>query len=354
MINACGISIRERCPASIGQAAVSGQRLHMLLLMLFMVNFFVCAGSVADAGTYENPVLVETFHSAEMGTVGIGDPDVIYYDGTYYLYPTGDNHGYDVYISGDLVHWKKGPRVFRSRKPRVWAPDVLFNPPDGRFYLYYTADGKTGVAVSGRPDAAFADRGVLMENAIDADMFLDDGKYYLYYAALPGFRIFVQPMESPLRKKGRPVELIAPTQPWEMKHRPITEAPWVLRHRGTYYLLYSGGSPDSADYAIGYATAKNPLGPFSKYRGNPIMKQHNGVFGPGHCAVIETPDGKLWMVYHQKKDASGGWDRIICIDRIWFDEKGVLHGEATRGTPQTAPFTPVRQAGAERCGKIRN
>jgi xylan 1,4-beta-xylosidase len=170
-------------------------------------------------------------------------------------------------------------------------------------------------------------------------MFLDDdGRYYLYYAEWPGMRIFVQPMESPLRKKGRPVELIRPTEPWERNHRPVAEAPFMLKHRGRYYLLYSGGSPDSADYAIGYATAENPLGPFSKYPGNPLMKRHNRVFGPGHCAVIKTPDGKLWMVYHQKTDASKGWDRIICIDRIWFDDKGVLHGEATRAAPRTAPF----------------
>jgi xylan 1,4-beta-xylosidase len=332
-------STGEKVQASTGQVALSGQGLHLLLLFFLAVNFFMCSVcSVAAAGSYENPVLTETFRSAEMGTVGIGDPDVIYHDGTYYLYPTGDNRGYDVYLSRDLVHWKKGARVFRSGQPHVWAPDVVFNPSDGRFYLYYTADRKIGVAVSDRPDAAFTDLGILIKNAIDADMFLDDdGKYYLYYAKWQDSGIFVQPMESPLRKKGRPVELIRPTEPWEINHRPTTEAPFMLKHGDTYYLLYSGGSPDSADYAIGYATARDSLGPFSKYRGNPIMKRHNGVYGPGHCAVIATPDGKLWMVYHQKTNASKGWDRIISIDRIWFDEKGVLHGEATRGTPQAAP-----------------
>jgi xylan 1,4-beta-xylosidase len=326
----------------VEQPTLSGKRLNLLLLLFFLVNFFLQAVcSFAAAATYENPVLVETFHNPRMGTVGIGDPDIIYDNGTYYLYPTGDNRGYYVYLSRDLVHWRKGPRVFRSRQLHVWAPDVLFNPSDGRFYLYYTAGGKIGVAVSDRPDAAFTDRGILIKNAIDADMFLDeDGQYYLYYAEWPDSGIFVQPMESPLLKKGRPRELIRPAQPWEMKHRPITEAPFMLKHGVTYYLLYSGGSPDSADYAIGYATAKNPLGPFSKYKGNPIVKRHKGVYGPGHCAVIKTQNGKLWMVYHQKTDASKGWDRIICIDRIWFDEKGVLHGEATRGTPQTAPVTP--------------
>lgn len=304
--------------------------------------FFVwtCSGGRVQVDeTYRNPVLVETFSSPVMGTIGIGDPTVIFHDGKYYLYPTGDNHSYYVYISTDLVHWKKGPKVFWSAEPGVWAPDVLYNPPDRKFYLYYTVNRRIGVAVADRPDGVFTDRGTLIRNAIDANMFLDeDGKYYLYYVEYPAFRIHVQPMKTPFRKKGKHSEIIKPTELWEMKQQSITEAPWLLKHEGTYYLLYSGGAADTQDYSIGYATAKSPIGPFSRYPGNPVMKKGNGVFGPGHCAVAKTPDGKLWMVYHQKRDASRGWDRIICIDPLWFDDKGVLHGKATRSAPQPAPF----------------
>ncbi len=290
--------------------------------------------------TYTNPVLVETFLSPAVGIMGIGDPTVIYYEGKYYLYPTGDNHGYDVYISTDLIRWKKGPRVFRSDEGGVWAPDVLHNPADGKFYLSYTVNRRVGVAVADRPDGDFIDQGVLINNAIDANMFLDeDGRYYLYYAEFPAFRIYVQPMKSPLEKEGDPVLLIQPTEPWEKNQQAITEAPWMLKHNGTYYLLYSGGASYTEDYAIGYATSKTPTGPFVKYPGNPLIKKGDGVFGPGHCATIKTPDGELWMVYHQKRDSSRGWDRIICIDPIWFDDKGVLHGKATRSVPQLAPVT---------------
>jgi xylan 1,4-beta-xylosidase len=291
-----------------------------------------------EKDTYTNPVLVETFSSSTMGTMGIGDPTVIFYEGKYYLYPTGDNHGYDVYISGDLIHWKKGRRVFKSNERGVWAPDVLYNPKDGKFYLYYTVNRRVGVAAADRPDGDFADKGALVDNAIDANMFLDeDGRYYLYYVEFPAFRINVQPMKTPLQKSGEPVRLIQPTEPWEKDQQAITEAPWMLKHNGTYYLLYSGGGSYTEDYAIGYATAKRPTGPFVKYPGNPVMKKGDGVFGPGHCAVTKTPDGRLWIVYHQKIDDSRGWDRLICIDPIWFDYKGVLHGKATRSTLQFAP-----------------
>ncbi|MCL5024147.1 MAG: glycoside hydrolase family 43 protein [Nitrospirae bacterium] len=308
---------------------------------LVLAAAFACPTASTRAGeTYRNPVLVETVVGPVQGLMGIGDPSVLFYRGRYYLYPTGDNHGYDVYLSADLVHWRKGPRVFHSAGSGAWAPDVHFNPADRKFYLYYTVDGRVGVAVADRPDGTFIDQGVLVVNAIDADMFLDDdGRYYLYYARYPDFAICVQPMEDAVRKKGEAFKLIGPDQPWEKKGEAITEAPWMMRHNGRYYLLYSGGGANTRHYAIGYATSKSPLGPFVKYAGNPVMKEGNGVFGPGHCSVIGTPDGEFWMIYHQKEDASVNWKRIICIDRIWFDDKGALHGKATRGTLRPALVT---------------
>jgi len=312
---------------------------------LFLLWVMILSATSAKVGkTYTNPVLVETFIIQReqpdnfSGVLGIGDPAVLFHNGTYYLYPTGDNSGYDVYISADLVNWKKGPRVFGSTEPGVWAPDVFYNAKNRKFYLYYTVNGRIGVAISDRPDGVFKDQGTLIENAIDAHMFQDqDSQYYLYYVQYPGFRIHVQPMDSPVRKKGGPVQIIQATDAWEKKQAALTEAPWMLKHRGAYYLLYSAGGADSQDYAIGYASATSPLGPFSKYSGNPIIKKGDSIFGPGHCSVTKSSDGQLWMVYHQQKNGSRGWNRIICIDPLRFDEKGILRGRPSRATPRPAP-----------------
>ncbi len=316
-------------------------RIALVLLLLFSAAI----GTASDK-TYSNPVLVETYQinrpkpARYVGTLGIGDPNVIFYGGKYYLYPTGDNHSYHVYISDDLVHWSKGPKVFQSNETGLWAPDVFFNRDDGTFYLYYTVNGRIGVAEADRPAGEFRDLGNLISNGIDAHMFRDsDGSYFLYYARYPEFGIFVQPMATPVRKKGEPIQVISPSEAWEITNVPVTEAPWLLKHRGVYYLLYSGGSADTEHYAIGYATAKNPLGPFTKYPGNPIIQKGHGVFGPGHGSVTQDREGKLWLVYHQQRDKTPGWNRIICIDPLWFDEKGVLHGKASRATSQPAPVT---------------
>ncbi len=316
---------------------------------LCLLSFFPLLNVVHAAEMYSNPVLVEMFpmnnhddgnalqHSAsEM--IGLGDPAVIFHEGRYYLYATGDNRSYDVYTSPDLVRWQKGPKIFPSAGSNAWAPDVFYDARDRTFYLYYTVRMRISVASAIRPDGLFKDAGLLVRNAIDAHLFQDDdGKYYLYYADYPSFRIFVQPMESPVKKSGAPVQLIGPTDPWEKKGTAVTEAPWMLTHNGTYYLLYSGGGANTADYAIGYAVSKSPLGPFVKFSGNPIVKKGPGIFGPGHCSVTKDRAGNLWMVYHQKTDARKGWVRIICIDPLWFDEQGILHGRATWGTQEKAP-----------------
>jgi len=308
---------------------------------------------MAFGETYSNPVLVETYQinrlepARYVGTLGIGDPSIVLYEDKYYLYPTGDNHSYYVYISNDLVHWFRGPKVFQSNENGVWAPNVFFNDDDGMFYLYYTANGKIGVAKADRPVGEFRDLGTLISNAIDAHMFRDDdGSYFLYYTRYPEFGIFVQPMATPVRKKGEPIEVISPSEAWEMTNVPVTEAPCLLKHKGVYYLLYSGGSANTEHYAIGYATARTPLGPFTKYARNPIIREGGRVLGPGHGSVTRDREGKLWLVYHQQKDETPGWNRVICIDRLWFDDNGVLHGEATRATPRPAPVTAETTEGA--------
>jgi len=301
-------------------------RCRSMVVLALLNGAFLTVG--AAGATYTNPVIDE---------IGPADPTVILFEGTYYMYCTGDNVSYHVYTSGDLVHWTKGDKVFEPGERNVWAPDVFRDPTDGKFYLYYTVNKRIGAAVADRPDGTFEDRATFFHNAIDAHMFYDSGRYYLYYVQLPGFRIHVQPMKTPLEKEGEPIKLLWPTEPWERKRGDVTEGPWMLKHKGTYYLLYSGTGADSLDYAIGYATASQPTGSFVKYAGNPIVHRTQRAFGPGHGCVVTDAAGELWSVYHQQKDDTEPWNRFICIDPLWFDDQGVLHGKATRDTPEPAP-----------------
>lgn len=299
------------------------------------------ANAAEGPATYRNPLLTEG---------NPADPHVIQVDGTYYLYATTHGRGYDALVSKDLVHWESKGRVFDDPRRGAWAPDVFHNVRgDGKFYLYYTDNTarpsawpqvkQIGVAVADNPLGPFVDQRALVEAAIDAHLFHDDdGKYYLYYASIAdGFRIMVQPMADPLTPEGEPTELFHPTEPWETAAGEVTEGPFMLKRDGVYYLTYSGSGANSPQYAIGYATADSPTGPFAKFAGNPIAKQSAGLYGPGHHAVTTGPDGKPWLVYHQKHDAQTNFHRFVAIDPLWWDESGVLHARVTRGTDEPAP-----------------
>jgi beta-xylosidase len=295
-------------------------------------SFFILvlsAGLLEAADTYSNPVIDE---------IGPADPTVVCHEGMYYLYPTGDNTSYHVYTSPDLVSWTKGLEVFSPGVAGVWAPDVFYNPADGKFYLYYTVNWKIGVAIANNPDETFVDQGVLIYNSIDAHLFEDDdGKYYLFFVTPDsnGLTIYVEEMTSLLESSGVSTKIIEPSELWE---RGVTEGPWMVKHEGVYYLLYSGGGASVRYYAVGYATANDPLGPFTKYPANPIISQGHGVYGPGHGCVTKDAFGDLWHVYHQKEGPDDAWDRFICIDPVGFDANGVLHAQATRGTEEPAPI----------------
>lgn len=290
----------------------------------------------ADAQpTYRNPVL--DYH-------GAADPHVVFDDGHYYLTSTTDGRGYDVFVSDDLVHWQQRPKCYVDARGGVWAPDMFRWRVDGKWYLYYTVNqpggGKlVGVARGDSPLGPFVDQKVLAPGSIDAHLFQDDdGQLYLYHVVLPGgFRIVVQRMTDPLTPATEPRTVIQPSEPWEKAHGHVTEGPFIVKHGGVYHLMYSGSGADGPDYGIGYAASTSPLGPFTKYAGNPIAHRGDGIFGPGHHCVVTGPDGRLWMVYHQKRDDKVNWDRYVAIDPLWFDAQGIMHTRLSRDTDQPAP-----------------
>jgi beta-xylosidase len=302
------------------------------LVSVVVVAISTSAGA-AVTPTYQNPLIAGN----------LADPAVILHEGVYHLYATGEvdgDNGTCVYTSTNLIDWLPGPVVFRPGQPHVWAPDVWRDPASGRFYLYYTVNQTVGVADAEGPLGPFVIRKKFFDRAIDAHLFRDDdGQLYLYFVQLPGFRITVQPMASPVEPKGEPELILQPESEWEKRAGHVTEGPWIIKHQGRYYLIYSGSGADTPDYAVGYATADHPLGPFTRAPNNPIVHRSEGIFGPGHGCAIQDAAGQWWHVYHQKRNDRVEWNRFIAMDPFWFDERGNLRSRASRNTAHPAPVT---------------
>ena len=367
--------------------------------MILLVSFFSCktekketivATSKARITEYTNPLDVE-----------FGDPYILDNgDGTYYMYGTGGGakDGFATYSSTDLVDWKFVGQVYHGNTKdswnlkNFWAPEVY--KIDNKYYLFYSADRKEnpnneletfsiGVAVSDSPQGPFVDlkNGPLFDPGypiIDANVLQDDdGKYYLYYSRVC-YKHAVESEIADWAKKnglydeieeswvygielspdfksviGDPVLLLRPPKTmddknaeWESRsvtskeiNRRWTEGSFIFKHKETYSIMYSANHYAGPNYAVGYATAEHPLGPFTKAENNPILEKNvekgGIVTGTGHNMVIFLESGKkMYTVYHGRTKQTGE-NRVVFMDEMEIlpDGKLVVNGPTTEPMP---------------------
>ncbi|MBI4928436.1 MAG: family 43 glycosylhydrolase, partial [Anaerolineae bacterium] len=241
-----------------------------------------------------------------------------------------------------------------------WAPEVVVYR--GKYYLHYSARWeknqslRLGVAVADSPLGPFMDvynRPMFDFGyaAIDGHVFFDDdGRKYFYYSRDCSENVVNGCHESHIYGLelnddlvsfcGEPILVAKPEQEWETCHSQEwrwNEGPFMLKHAGKYYLMYSANFYASREYAVGYAVADSPIGPFVKAAHNPVLASPSAdISGPGHNSVTLAPDGKtLIIVYHIHTDPQHpGGDRQVCIDRMEFDTAGRLLVDGPSKGPQ--------------------
>lgn len=299
----------------------------------------------AEAQPYHNPVV--PFAEAE-----IADPFILEHRGEYYMYASGDP--IVAFHSRDLVNWTKLGPVLTStpggwNETDVWAPEVIYR--NGKFLMYYTASRKgadwrvgemsrrVGVAVSNSPAGPFVDSGkpVTPTWAIDGHVYTDkSGQDWLFYSFLqepqhPGAGIAVDRLVAYNKVAGQPTVCLQGTEAWEDKDgdpnngslRYTNEGPTVIERDGTLYLFYSGGSWDRPTYAVGYATATAPQGPWKKVA-PPVMRATPLVDGPGHNALAKAPNGfdDVHFYHARTQPYLDPWNRAPFADRLtWAGER---------------------------------
>jgi beta-xylosidase len=307
----------------------------------------------ASAATYTNPVYASDFP----------DPFVLRVGKTYYAYATnGGGNTIQLLRSDDLVDWLYAGDAFGNlpdwAEPGwTWAPEVMAVP--GGYVMYYTArhaeSGRQciGVATAKSPDGPFTDTSreplvcqLEAGGSIDPSPFTDrDGRRYLYWkndgnCCGQATSLYVQRLSSDgLSLEGEAKALLHNTERWEGN---LIEAPTVYRHGDKYYLFYSAADYGNATYAVGYAYGGSPVGPFTKWKRNPILKSAGRVAGPGHQCLITDDAGTPWMLYHAWEAGNTGYPngrRSLRLDRLSFKD-GVPTVTPTT-TQQTAP-APIR------------
>ena len=271
----------------------------------------------------------------------LGDPAALVYDGTVYIYAGHDEcpppeqyylmNEWCILSTTDMKTFTEHAYTLKAKdfkwaKGEAWASQVIER--NGKFYWYVTVEHATipgksiGVAVADSPLGPFKDaRGsALITNDmtteytsirwddIDPTVYIDeDGQAYLFWGNTQCYYA---------KLKENMIELDGPIKPIQLPR--FTEAPWIHKHNGWYYLSFASEFPEK----ICYAMSRSINGPW-EYKG--ILNEIAGNSNTNHQAIIDFK-GKSYFIYHNGSiNPNGcGFRRALCIDRLYYNEDGTI------------------------------
>jgi len=307
--------------------------IRLLYFFLVFILLPVTGVKAQQNDTYKfqsqgNPVITHKF-TPDPAALVIGD--------TLWLFTGHDegrrNQGFTlkdwcVFSTTDLVHWTEYPTPLKvadfswDKTGRAYAAQAIKR--NDKYYWYISTDGSgIGVAVADRPEGPYKDAigKPLLTNAdcfasshfwtcIDPSVIIDDdgqawifwGNGVCYYAKL----------------KENMVEIEGEVKKIDFEGLNFTEAPWIHKRNGKYYLSYAEGFPER----IAYAMADHIEGPY-QYKG--ILNEIAGNSDTNHQSIVEFK-GQWYFIYHngsQQPDGSGS-SRSVCIDHLFYNPDGAI------------------------------
>lgn len=281
------------------------------------------------------------------------DPDIIYSNqtGKYYIYPTSDGFDgwsgnyFEVFSSDNLMTWKKERKIIQLGEDvkwanrNAWAPCIIEKKVNDKYkyYYYFTAAQKVGVAVADTPTGPFMDsgkplisskpEGVRGGQVIDPDVFQDPetGKFYLYWGN--GFLAGAELNDDMISIKEETLHVFKTPKGFR-------EGTHVFYRNGKYYFSWSIDDTRSPNYSVGYGISNGPLGEIEIPENYVILQKDpsKGIFGTGHHSTIQIPGKDEWyMIYHRFNYPAGirmgdpaGFNREVCLDKMEFNEDGSI------------------------------
>jgi arabinan endo-1,5-alpha-L-arabinosidase len=300
------------------------------------------------------------------GAIGIHDPStVIQCDGNYYVFGTG--RGISVLTSSNGFDWQRGQKVFdripdsvKSFVPKndgsgVWAPDIIkFN---GEYYLYYSISSwgqyVSAVGLMTNPtlntnssDYKWTDRGMVVHssegenlNAIDPGVIhAPDGTLWICYGSYHGNIELVEldPKTGLRIATNSPVTIIANQ----------SEASDIIFHDGFFFLFVNHGSCCSganSTYNIRVGRSKKITGPYLDRYGENMAEGAGTLFlaaqgkdiGPGHFGLLVDEGVEKFSCHYEAELGRNGRSILDIRPLLWTVDGWPMPGENVRdGTYQ--------------------
>ena len=302
------------------------------------------------------------------------DPFVLKFLNEYWCYSTGiseDGRSFPVLHSRDLIKWRElGGALVRFDPDATcwWAPEVTY--ANGIFRMYYSVGNETRMQIrvgeAAHPAGPYVDLGVGITNeefAIDPHVFIDDdGTQWLFYAtdflthSHIGTGTVRDRMLDPYKLAGEPQPVTRARYDWQLydpdrKEKGgvrwhTVEGPFVVKRKGLYYQMFSGGNWKNESYGASFATSDtlSSEGEWDQFsdgeRSLPILRTIPGkVIGPGHNSLVRGPDNRqFFCIYHCWSEIAK--DRVLAIDRLdWAGPRLLVVGPTF--TQQPLPIEPT-------------
>ena len=297
---------------------------------IFGTNFVIgnATGKSASAGP---PVTNPLKQGADPGIVNVG--------GTYYLTSTMSSFE----KSRDLRSWTGAGQITPGRQ--YWAPELV---RVGGVWWCVFCDGLNAgchaLRSSGGVGGPYSySHPVPVQPAMDPSVFVDaDNKCYILTSSVGAQGgLWVHEISPDLKTVGKGAVIAKAHQQPGWMREPVAEGGQMLCRvadgKRTYYAVFSGNGCCHAAganfYALGYATASTPLGPWTLSASNPILGDAKSGVGYGHHCFYQAHSGALGIMYQRESGP-----RELCVSKAWFDTSGRLAIEPPQiGTSRPSP-----------------
>ena len=290
------------------------------------------------------------------------DPAVLVENDTLWLFAghdaAGNQSGYVMkdwllYSTTDMKHWTEYPSPLRiddfkwADSRQAYAGHVT-KGKDGRYYWYVSTNWcGIGVAVSDKITGPYKDalgKPLLTNNdcfaskhnwaCIDPAILIDnDGTPYIiwgnkecYYAKLKDNMIEID---------GEIHQILLPNG--RGREGAFTEAPWLHKYNGKYYLTYASEWPEK----IAYAVADHIGGPYTPMG---IISEIAGNSNTTHPAIVKFKNQWLFFSHNGSLSDGTSYSRSIIAEPMSYDKDGKINfipATAEGVSPLTSSTSPL-------------
>jgi beta-xylosidase len=273
------------------------------ITILFIVSAFICSCNGTNQTENKTEQVTKNYYTNPVLGGDYPDPSVVRVGDDFYMTHSSFDYypGLLVWHSTDLINWERVSHALNEYVGSVWAPDLIHY--EGTFYIYFPAGGTNWVVTAKSPEGPWTEPVDLkLEGFIDPGHAVDNnGTRYLFLSK--GYA--VQLADDGLSIVGEPQEVYSG---WKFPETWSTEcfcleSPKVTVKDGYFYLTSAeGGTAGPAtSHMVVSARSKNPFGPYENSPYNPVVhteSRDEQWWSQGHGTLVDDVDGNWWIMYH--------------------------------------------------------